>query len=65
MTNPALSDARNNLVLKRYGNMAPEESASRADELAADGDNARMAVWRRIIDVIAELANATSPGPMH
>lgn len=36
------------LMLKRYGERALEESASRADELASAGDDNGVAVWRRI-----------------
>lgn len=51
--------------LKRYGDNAEEESARRADQLAADGDDAGVAVWRRIIDAIGQLANTTPPGQVH
>jgi hypothetical protein len=37
-----------NLMLKRYGEKAVEESATRADELAAQDDYNGEAVWRRI-----------------
>jgi hypothetical protein len=33
-----------NLMPKRYGDNAEEESARRADELAADGNNAGVAI---------------------
>ena len=45
-----------NLMLKRYGEKALEESAARADELAAQDDYNGAAVWRRITD-----ASASSP----
>jgi hypothetical protein len=35
-----------NLMLKRYGDKALEESAARADELAAQHDHNGAAVWR-------------------
>jgi hypothetical protein len=35
-------------MLKRYGEKAPEQSAARADELAADGDHDGASTWRRI-----------------
>jgi hypothetical protein len=35
-------------MLKRYGEKAVEESATRAAELAADGDHNGEATWRRI-----------------
>jgi hypothetical protein len=41
-----------NLMLKRYGRKALEESAARADALAADGDHNGAAVWRRITDAV-------------
>jgi hypothetical protein len=46
-----------NLMLKRYGDKALEESAARADELAAQDDFNGAAVWRRIIDAVGQLAN--------
>ena len=52
------------LMLKRYGDKALEESAARADELAAAGDTAGVAVWCRIINAVDQLANTTSPGPL-
>jgi hypothetical protein len=54
-----------NLMLKRYGDHAEAESAGRADELAANGDTAGVAVWRRIIDAIGQLASTTPPGLVH
>jgi hypothetical protein len=54
-----------NLMLKRYGEKALEESAARADELAADGDHNGVAVWRRIADAVTQLANKIPPGPVH
>jgi len=53
------------LMLKRYGDKAFEESAARADELVAAGDDNEAAVWRRIMDAITKLANKTPPGPVH
>ena len=53
------------LMLKRYGENAQSESASRADELAAEGDREGAAVWRLITDAIAQLANTTPSGPVH
>ena len=49
----------------RYGEAAKLESAKRAEELAADGDRAAVAVWLRIIDVIGQLAITTPSGPVH
>jgi hypothetical protein len=54
-----------NLMLKRYGEKALDESATRADELAAGGDHNGAAVWRRITDAVGQLANNTPPGPVH
>ena len=53
------------LMLKRYGDKALEESAARADELAAIGDHDGAATWRRIMEAVAELANTMPPGPLH
>jgi hypothetical protein len=53
------------LMLKRYGEKALEESASRVDELATAGDDSGVAVWRRISDAVGQLANTTPPGPVH
>jgi hypothetical protein len=54
-----------NLMLKHYGDEADIESAIRAEELAAAGDWVGEAVWRRIIDAIGQLENATPPGLLH
>ena len=54
-----------NLMLKRYGEKALEQSATRADVLAADGDHDGATTWRRITAAVAELANNTPPGPLH
>jgi hypothetical protein len=54
-----------NLMLKRYGEKALEESAARADEVAADGDHNGVAVWRRIADAVTQLTNKIPPGPVH
>jgi hypothetical protein len=54
-----------NLMLKRYGEEADIESAIRAEELAEAGDRAGEVIWRRIIDAIGQLENATPPGPVH
>ena len=49
------------LMLKRYGDKALEQSATRVDELAADGAD----TWRRITAAVEQLANTTPPGPLH
>ena len=54
-----------NLVLRRYGDDAEVESARRADELAADGDETGGALWRRIIGAIRQLTSTTPPGSVH
>ena len=51
------------LMLKRYGEKALEESAIRADQLAADGDHDGAATWRRITAAVEQLANNVPPGP--
>ena len=54
-----------NLMLRRYGDDADIESAIRAEELFEEGDHNGAAVWRRVIDAIAQLLNTTPPGPVH
>ena len=54
-----------NLMLRRYGDEADIESAIRAEELAEAGDRAGEAIWRRVIDAIAQLETTTPPGPLH
>ena len=44
------------LMLKRYGEKALEQSATRADELAADGDHDGADTWRRITAAVEQLA---------
>jgi hypothetical protein len=53
------------LMLRRYGDKALEESATRADELAAAGDHDGADTWRRISAAVMQLANNTPPGPPH
>ena len=53
------------LMLKRYGENALEQSATRADELAAEGDHDGAVTWRRITSAVGQLANNTPPGPSH
>lgn len=52
-------------MLKRYGEKALDESATRAEELAAQDDYNGAAVWRRITDAVGQLANVTPVGPLH
>ena len=54
-----------NLMLKRYGDKALEESAARAHELATQDDHNGSAIWRRITDAVRQLANEKPPGPLH
>ena len=52
-------------MVSRDGEAAKLESAKRAEELAADGDLAGVAVWLRIIDATGPLAITTPCGPVH
>jgi hypothetical protein len=52
------------LMLKRYGEKALDESASRADELAGESDHHGAAIWRLITDAVAQLANVMPAGPL-
>jgi len=52
-------------MLKRYGDKALEQSATRADELAADGDHDGADTWRRITAAVVQFANTAPPGPLH
>ena len=54
-----------NLMLKRYGEKAFEESSTRADELAADGDHDGASTWRRITVAVKQLANNVPPSLLH
>ena len=54
-----------NLMLKRYDEKAFEESSTRADELAADGDHDGASTWRQITRAVEQLANNVPPGPVH
>jgi hypothetical protein len=54
-----------NLMVKRYGEKALEESSTRVDELTASGDHEGADTWRRISAAIVQLANNTPPGPLH
>ena len=49
------------LMLKRYGDKALEQSRTRVDELAADGDHDGADTWRRITTAVEQLANTTPP----
>jgi hypothetical protein len=54
-----------NLMLKRYGEKAFDESSTRAHELAADGDDDGASTWRRITAAVVQLANNIPPGPVN
>jgi hypothetical protein len=54
-----------NLMVTRYGEAATAECVNRANELAADGDLAGVAVWLRIIDAARQLAIMTPTGTVH
>jgi hypothetical protein len=53
------------LMLKRFGEKALEQSARRAEELAAAGDDDGAVTWRRITHAVGQLENKTPPGPVH
>jgi hypothetical protein len=53
------------LMLKRFGDNAPKESAARADNLETEGDRDGAATWHRITDAVEQLANTTPTGPVH
>ena len=52
-------------MLKRYGEKVLDESATRAEDIAAQDDYNGAAVWRRITDAVGQLANVTSAGLLH
>jgi hypothetical protein len=54
-----------NLMLKRYGEKALEESSTHVDELTAAGDHNGADTWRRISAAVVQLANKVPPGPTH
>jgi hypothetical protein len=53
------------LILKRYGDQALAESATRADQLVREGDAEGAATWRWIARAIKELVNTKPPRPVH
>jgi hypothetical protein len=53
------------LMLKRFGDKAVEESAAHADELAANNDFHGQATWRRITEAVSQLANMMPSSPLH
>jgi len=50
------------LMLRRYGDKALEETATRADQLDTEGDPDGAATWRWIARAIEQLANTKPPG---
>jgi hypothetical protein len=48
-------------MLKRYGHKPLEESAIRADELAAAGDHEGAAIWRRITAAVSSSRTTSRP----
>jgi hypothetical protein len=56
---------RTAVAFYRLGEAAKLGSAKRAEELAADGDLAGVAVWLQIIDATGQLAITTPSGPVH
>ena len=53
------------LMFKRYGDKALEQSRTRIDELASDGDHDGADTWRRITIAVEQLASTTPPGPLY
>ena len=51
------------LMLKRFGDNAPKESAMRAGNLETEGDRDGAAIWRRITDAVEQLANPNAGRP--
>jgi len=49
------------LMVNRYADEAGANSFRRAEELAAEGDHAGAAIWRRITVAIAQLTDTTGP----
>jgi hypothetical protein len=53
------------LMIRRYAGKALDESATRADQLEADGDPEGAATWRWITRAIEEIANTKPSGPVN
>jgi hypothetical protein len=53
------------LMLRRYGEKALDESATRVDQLDAEGDAEGAATWRLIARAVEQLANTKPPGQVH
>jgi hypothetical protein len=52
-------------MIKRYGDKAKANSDWRAEELAATGDHAGVAVCGRTTHAVEQLTNTTPPGLLH
>jgi hypothetical protein len=48
-------------MVNRYADEAEANSFQRAEELAAEGDHAGAAVWRRVTVAIEQLTDTTGP----
>jgi hypothetical protein len=53
------------LMIKRYGDQALAESATRADQLDREGDPGGAATWRLIVRAVEQLVNTIPPGQVH
>lgn len=60
---PEIDISRAALMLKRYGENAELESATRVDEFAAKGDFDGVTLRRHILHAVAELSNTASSRP--
>jgi hypothetical protein len=49
------------LMVNRYADEAEANSFRRAEELAAEGDHAGAAIWRRVTVAIEQLTDTTGP----
>ena len=49
------------LMINRHADEAEANSFGRAEELAAEGDHAGAAIWRRITVAIEQLTDTTGP----
>lgn len=50
-----------NLLVKQYGDEAPNHAAARADDLLDSGDLEGQTTWERMLAAIEELLNHQSP----
>jgi hypothetical protein len=53
------------LMIRRYGGKTLEETATRADQLNAEGDPDGAATWRWTARAVEQLVNTTLPGQVH